>query len=88
MYTYIMSERNPMRRTQIYLDEDIFHLLEKESKIKNISISEIIRRSIREKIQIRKKELLKKMDAVYGIWNDRTKDVEQYIRDIRKDRRR
>jgi len=32
-----------MKRTQIYIDDEMFSFLEKESKLKNKSISELIR---------------------------------------------
>jgi predicted CopG family antitoxin len=87
MYTYIISEVKTMKRTQIYLDDDIFEYLENESKIEHKSISEIIRESIRAKINFHVKDLVGKMNKIYGLWKDRDIEPDQYIRELRKDRK-
>ncbi len=56
-----------MKRTQIYIDEDTFGFLEKESKIEKKSISEIIRENIKVKMKNRNNEIIKKMKSVYGV---------------------
>ncbi|HNZ27815.1 MAG TPA: CopG family transcriptional regulator [Spirochaetota bacterium] len=75
-----------MKRTQIYLDEEMFDYLETESKLHSKSISELIRESIKEKIQGRNRNLLKNMKKVFGIWKNHKFDVDEYISDLRKDR--
>ena len=75
-----------MKRTQIYIDDDIFSFLENESKTMHRSISEIIRESIKEKYQYKSNVLLKRLDSVYGIWKKRDFDAHKYIRNLRKDR--
>ncbi len=75
-----------MKRTQIYIDDDIFSFLEKESKTVHRSISEIIRESIKEKYQYQSNVLIKRMNAVFGIWKKKNLDVNKYIRTMRKDR--
>jgi len=76
-----------MKRTQIYLDEDIFAVLERESKVTKKSISELIRESIHEKYSYNSGKIIKHLKAVFGIWSDKDIDVDTYIRNIRKDRK-
>ena len=71
-----------MKRTQIYLDEDIFQVLKQESKLKKKNISSIIRDTLREKFM--KKKSSDSMDRAAGIWKDREIDPEKYIRNLRK----
>ncbi len=47
-----------MRRTQIYLDEEIYAYLKRESKLRKKTISELIREAIKEKIQNSKDKML------------------------------
>jgi len=75
-----------MKRTQIYIEDNIFSFLEKESKIVHRSISEIIRESIKEKYQHKHNVLLKRLNSVYGIWKNKNMDVDKYIKNLRKDR--
>jgi hypothetical protein len=85
MYIYI--RRYKMKRTQIYIDEKIYSHLEKESKTKNVSISEIIRESIQEKLTRKIQKILRATDEVSGIWKDRKIDVNSYIRNTRRERK-
>lgn len=75
-----------MKRTQIYIDDDIFSFLKKESRTIHRSISEIIRESIKEKYQYKSNMLLKRLNTIYGIWKNKNFDTDQYIRNMRKDR--
>lgn len=75
-----------MRRTQIYIDEKFYRLLKKESKTTGKTMSEIIRESIKNRMNRRVEEILRRTEAVYGIWKDRKFDVEEYIRELRRDR--
>ena len=75
-----------MRRTQIYIDEKFYRLLKKESKTTGKTMSELIRESIKNRMNRRVEEILRRAEAVYGIWKDRKFDVEEYIRELRRDR--
>ena len=75
-----------MKRTQIYIDEEILDYLKMESKIKGVTISEIIRESIKDRKTQNTEKLLNALDAVAGIWKRRRFDTEKYIRRLRKDR--
>jgi len=75
-----------MRRMQIYIDEKFYRLLKKESKTSGKTMSELIRESIKNRMNRRVEEILRRTEAVYGIWKDRKFDVEEYIRELRRDR--
>ena len=76
-----------MRRTQIYLDEEIYKYLKEESKKTGKSISELIREKLKKEINQNKENLLKVIKEVAGIWNYQAEDVESFVRDIRKGNR-
>lgn len=80
-----------MKRTQLYIEEDIFKTLQEISHEQMISISELVRKAIR-KVYLKEKpadaEVILKKAA--GIWKDR-KDIpptEEYVREMRQDTRR
>jgi predicted CopG family antitoxin len=76
-----------MKRTQIYMDEETYGNLRRESKIKGISISEIIRESVQKKLSGKVERRLRVTDSVSGLWKDRRFDVDEFIRAAHKDRR-
>ena len=57
-----------MKRTQIYFDEHTYEYLKKESEAKHITMSEVIRQSLREKMNRKVQKALKAADRVSGIW--------------------
>lgn len=80
-----------MKRTQLYIEDDVFKALEDISHEQMVSISELVRKAIR-KVYIRKKpadaDIILKKAA--GIWKDR-KDMlsaDAYVRQMRRDTRR
>ena len=75
-----------MKRTQIYIDEEIYGSLKRESKLKGISISEIIRDSLEKKLRSRVEKIIRATDNVSGLWKNRRFDVEEFIRAARSDR--
>lgn len=76
-----------MKRTQIYMDEETYGNLRRESKLKGVSISEIIRESVQKKLSGKVERMLRATDSVSGLWKDRSFDVDTFIRAARKDRR-
>jgi len=78
-----------MRRTQLYLEDDLWktlHILARQSRS---TVSELVRKALREKYlddAARRKEALL---SLVGLWKDRTDlpDTEEYIRGLRKDDR-
>lgn len=75
-----------MKRTQIYLEEETLEYLKNESKTTGKTVSQIIRECIDSRKSKKVSELLKRSRKAYGIWKDRDFDVDEYIRDLRKDR--
>ncbi len=76
-----------MKRTQIYLDDELAAYLIKKSKIEKKSISEIIRDSLKEKIANRSNDIIAKMNAIAGAWSDRRIEPDAFVRERRRDRR-
>jgi hypothetical protein len=76
-----------MKRAQIYIDEKTYGNLKKESRLKGVSISEIIRESVQTKLGSRAEKMIRATDSVCGLWKDRRFDVHEFIRAVRKDRK-
>jgi predicted CopG family antitoxin len=76
-----------MKRTQIYIDDNTYGNLKKESKLKGLSISEIIRESVQKKLGNKVEKMLRATDSVSGLWKDRRFGVDEFIRAGRKDRK-
>jgi predicted CopG family antitoxin len=73
-----------MKRTQIYIDEKTYGNLKKESRLKGLSISEIIRESVQKKLGSGVERMLRATDSVSGLWKDRRFEVDGFIRIARK----
>jgi hypothetical protein len=80
-----------MKRTQLYLDDDIAKILSTVSRQKGQTISELVRECIREKFG--RKETIDKVELarqLAGLWKNR-KDIhetDKYVRKLRPDSRR
>ncbi|MBI3014385.1 MAG: ribbon-helix-helix protein, CopG family [Candidatus Tectomicrobia bacterium] len=80
-----------MKRTQLYLDEEMARTLAALSRKKGTTVSELVRESVREKYLSGKdvdKVALARQLA--GIWKERKDlgDIDQAVRRLRKDTRR
>ncbi len=76
-----------MKRTQIYIDDETCGNLKRESKLKGISISEIIRDSVQKKLSGRVEMMIRATDSASGLWRNRRFDVDEFMRKVRKDRK-
>ncbi len=76
-----------MRRTQLYIDEETYRILKRESRLKKVSLSELVRQAVRESLRRREEALLSGIEKVAGIWKDRDFDVDDYIKERREDRK-
>jgi Ribbon-helix-helix protein, copG family len=78
-----------MKRTQLYLDEDLWGTLHSHALRERTTISELVRRVVRERYMNDAEQRRADMMAVVGIWKDRTDlpDTETYIRELRDDDR-
>ena len=80
-----------MKRTQLYLDDDIARILSTVSRQRGQTISELVRECVREKFgrkeKIDKTELARQLG---GLWKNRKDlgDTKQYLRTLRTDTRR
>lgn len=75
-----------MKRTQIYLDEDLMQTLKIQSKVKSKTVSEIIREVLKEKF-LKKKQRKQFFSNAAGLWKYKRFDVDNYVRNIRKGKR-
>lgn len=78
-----------MRRTQLYLEDDLWKTLHVLARQSHSTISELVRTAVREKYSgdasNRKEALL----SAIGLWKDREDlpDTQSYIRSLRKGER-
>ncbi|MBI2982556.1 MAG: CopG family transcriptional regulator [Deltaproteobacteria bacterium] len=77
-----------MRRTQLYIEEGLFHWLSLLSRERKTTISDLVRRAL-EKVYGKRRSVkarLKALQAACGTWKDRTDlpPTDQYIRELRK----
>src|SRR5450631_4055268 len=60
-----------MRRTQLYLDEDLWNALHFHARLHGQTISELVRKAARDKYMGNPEERLAAMKAIVGLWRDR-----------------
>ena len=77
-----------MKRTQLYLNEDMWQVLHDKAASSGTTISELVRRAVQERYMV-KPGRREAMMAFAGIRSDRTdtEDTEAYIRKLRTDNR-
>jgi hypothetical protein len=80
-----------MKRTQLYLDDDLAKILSTVSRQRRTTVSELVRQCIREKFG--EKQDVDKValaQQISGIWKHRPDIVnpEEYVRNLRRDTRR
>jgi predicted DNA-binding protein len=79
-----------MKRTQLYLDEEMARTLATLSRQKGVTVSELVRESVQEKYMSRndhdKVHLARQLS---GIWKNRKdlKEIDRSLRKLRKGRR-
>jgi len=78
-----------VKRTQLYLDEDIWKALQIDSRQRRTSISDLVRQAIRDRYGSSPANRSKAMQALVGIWRDRNDlpDTGKYVRQLRKGKR-
>jgi len=74
-----------MKRTQLYLDDDLWSALHSQAKREKTTVSDLVRRAVRERYLGGREERARAMQAFVGIWKDRPEfdDVEKYVRNLR-----
>jgi hypothetical protein len=75
-----------MKRTQLYLDEDLWNLLHVIARQSGTTISDLARTAIREKYSRSAESRNQAMEAVIGLWKDRTGlgETGEYVRRLRR----
>jgi hypothetical protein len=75
-----------MKRTQLYLEDDLWAALHVRSRQAGLSISELVRQAIRERYFGRQVKRREAMEGVVGIRRDRSdvEDTDAYVRRLRK----
>jgi hypothetical protein len=75
-----------MRRTQLYLDDDIWNALHIQARQAGTSISELVRQALRDRHGNSPENRVRAMQDWVGIWQSRKDlpDSETYVRRLRK----
>jgi hypothetical protein len=80
-----------VRRTQLYLDDDLWNALHTRARKQRTTISDLVRQAVRDRYLGNLEERRKAMEGLVGIWKDRTDlpdSTEEYVRGMRRDTRR
>ncbi|HWG37450.1 MAG TPA: ribbon-helix-helix protein, CopG family [Terriglobales bacterium] len=79
-----------MRRTQLYLEEPMWKALSIRAKQQQTTVSELVREAVQEKYAATGVAREAAMNALIGIWADRTDlpSTEEYVRTLRRSPRR
>lgn len=79
-----------MKRTQLYLDDDMYALLKKTSQMEHVTISNLVRKAVFHFYQNPgDQNQLNHLMAAFGLWNDKKNfDTERYVKSIRKSKRK
>lgn len=78
-----------MRRTQLYLEEDLWTALHAKALLEGATVSELVRVAVRERYMGNHEERRSAMLGIVGLWKDRAgvEDAETFIRNLRDDDR-
>ena len=78
-----------MKRTQLYLNDDVWKALHIQSQQQGISISELVRQAVREKYLNSASNRTEAMVALVGLRKNRKglPETEAYIRQLRRGKR-
>lgn len=75
-----------MRRTQLYLDDDLWNALHFHAHLNGQTVSELVRKAAREKYMGNPEERRAAMEGIVGLWKDRKESdtADAVIRRVRK----
>lgn len=75
-----------MRRTQLYLDEDLWNALHTRARSLGTTISDLVRQAVRERYLGKLDERRQAMEALVGIRADHADlpDSTEYVRSLRR----
>ncbi len=79
-----------MHRTQIYIDDDLWAILQARATQEHTSVSALIRTAARKNYSVDYAARAAAMQAFVGLWKDRDDlpDTETYVRELRRGDRR
>lgn len=75
-----------MIRTSVYLDTECYQYLQGQSHQRGKTMSELMREIIHVTMEKDVQQILKATNRIYGLWEDREFNVDEYIRHLREDR--
>lgn len=75
-----------MRRTQLYLEDDVWRLLQILARQSKSSVSDLVRRAVRDSYCARAGHRPEIFRSVVGLWKNRKDlpDTETYLRTLRR----
>ena len=75
-----------MRRTQLYLDDDLWNVLRTRARKEGTTVSDLVRQAARERYLGKLEERREAMQALVGIRKDRSElsDSVEYVRRLRR----
>jgi hypothetical protein len=75
-----------VRRTQLYLDENLWEALHTQARIRKTTISDLVREAIREKYKLDPEARRRALMGIVVIWKDRDDigDPDEYVRKLRR----
>ncbi len=78
-----------MKRVQIYVEDDLWKLLQILARQSRSTISDLVRKAVREKYCASPSERARIFHSVIGLWKDRRDlpPTARYLRGLRKGRR-
>jgi len=78
-----------VKRTQLYLDDDLWDALHAQARRERTTVSDLVRRAARDRYLGNREERARAMKAIVGMWADRPEfaDPEAYVRKMRQDNR-
>ncbi len=78
-----------MRRTLLYLDDDLWNALQTRARSTGTTISDLVLQAVRVHYLGNLDERREAMEALVGIWKDRNDlpDSDKYVRNLRRDTR-
>jgi hypothetical protein len=74
-----------MRRTQLYLEDELWAALHAKARLEGASVSELVRVAVRERYLGNLEERKQAMLGIVGLWKDRDdlEDTETMVRRLR-----
>ena len=78
-----------MRRTQLYLDDQLWNALHNRARSEGTTVSELVRQAVRERYIAKLDDRMKAMQAFVGVRKDSPKapDSVEYVRKMRRGNR-